>query len=159
MLNPSKILYISDYDFGDEHPLRNKFIVVVHNIDQKVVLVSLTTSQCHIPEDLIKEGCIQEADRMIHSFYFPKDKVIAENGFCFEKDTFIDINRHQVFEREIEHLNAKYIETGKTEEKCTLLPEFYLELLYCIYKSKFIPKKTKLSIEPVIEELSKESGK
>ena len=158
MFNASKILYITDYDFGEEFDLRNKYLIILHYFEGKLVLVSLTTSVCNIPTEILLDGCIKHDDRNIHSYFFPKDKIISDNGFFFEKDTFININRSQVFESEIQYINTKYVEPGKTEEKCCINDAHFLELLYCIYKSKFIPKKTKQILEPVLEELSKKAN-
>jgi hypothetical protein len=155
MLNPSKVLYIPDFDFGEDHLLRNKYVIILHNTDNKLILLSLTTSKCHIPDEILQEGCIRYEDRMIHSFFFPKDKILSSCGFFFPSDTFIDINRFQVFEKEIDYINAKYIDKGNIVEKCKLLDEHFFELLYCIYRSKFLPKKTKASLEVVLEKLSK----
>src|SRR5258706_2251911 len=135
MYSPGKLLYITDYDFGVDHDNRNKYLIVIHNIDGLAILVALTTSVCHIPDALLKSGCIQEVTSNIHSFHFPKGMIIAKNGYCFEQDTFVDINRSQVFERPIEHMNTKYYEKGLTQEICELLEDHYYELLYCIYKS------------------------
>lgn len=154
MLSAGKLLYVTDYDFGEDHPNRNKYLIVIHNSEQVSVLLALTTSVCHIPDRLLNQGCIKEDPSNIHSYFFPAKETLSACGFHFSKHTFVDINSSQVFERATEHINEKYIEQGKIEEKCLLLDKHYHELLYCIYKSKFIAKKTKSKLEIVLARLA-----
>ncbi|MCU0433597.1 MAG: hypothetical protein MUC87_09110 [Bacteroidia bacterium] len=154
MFLPRRILYIRNFDFGDEHAERNKYLIVLHKVDDTYILVSLTTSKDHIPERLIQteKRCLREAENNIHSYIFPKEKVVGNNGFSFPRNTFIDINKSQVFQKELSHLAVKYIDSGLTEEKDSLNEEEYHNLLYCISKARHIPVGIKRQIESVLSE-------
>lgn len=152
MLSPGKILYIHNYDFGEEHAERNKYLIVLHKVDDTYILVSLTTSKDHIPDRLLATGnlCLREDENNIHSYFFPSEKVIGTNGFSFPRNTFIDINKSQVFQKETIYLTDKYVVSGLTEEKDVLTQEEYHNLLYCISKARHIPLGIKRQIEGVL---------
>ena len=152
MFFPQRILYIKNFDFGEAYAERNKYLIVLHKVDESYLLVSLTTSKDHIPERLLTTGntCLREDENNIHSYVFPAHKVIGNNGFSFSRNTFIDINKSQVFKKEIIYFTEKYIESGLTEEKDILTAEEYHNLLYCISKARHIPIGIKKQIEKIL---------
>ena len=56
--------------------------------------------------------------------------------------------------RRVSDLEAKYMENGAASLLDELTDVEYCDLLYCIYKSQFVPRGIRRAIEPVIEELS-----
>lgn len=87
MFTERHILKITDYTFQDKNGIRDKYMIVLNRDANNVYIIhTLTTSQ---PKgfDPKKIGC--HTKNKISFFYFPKDIVVAENGFSFDKDTFV----------------------------------------------------------------------
>ena len=148
-------MYVSNYDFGEEHEERNKYLIVLHNIDNRILLVGLTTSKCHVPDALMQKSnrCKRDFDNNIHTYYIPENLELCETTkFKFALPTFIDINKSQVFERSIEYLSSKYVEAGKIEEKALMKEPEYMDLLYCISKARHITRGIKQEIEKLVEQ-------
>lgn len=96
MFSPRKILYISNYDFGEEHEERNKYLIVLHSTGSSAILIGLTTSKCHVPEALMAEEnrCKKDFNNNIHTYHIPeKLELCIKTKFSFDKPTFIDINK------------------------------------------------------------------
>lgn len=153
MFSPRKILYISNYDFGEDHEERNKYLIVLHNTSEHAILVGLTTSKCHVPDALMAEEnrCKRDFPNNIHTYHIPEKLELCEiTKFAFDVPTFIDINKSQVFERPITHLSSRYGDAGLIEEKAHLNEEEYMNLLYCISKARHISRGIKVEIEKLV---------
>lgn len=153
MFSPRKILYISNYDFGEGHDERNKYLIVLHNTGNHAILVGLTTSKCHVPEALMADEnrCKRDFDNNIHTYHIPeKQELCSTTKFSFDIPTFIDINKSQVFERPIAHLSSKYADAGLIQEKAHLNEDEYINLLYCISKARHINRGIKADIEKLV---------
>lgn len=154
MFSSGNILHISNYDFEDgKTKPKNKYLVVLHNDNNTIIVGTLTSSQDHVPDHHKKDGCIKIDDSGIHCFYFPANKLIGEKGYCFPKNTFIYIERN-IFTREVSYLAAKYGDKGTITIEDKLAKAHYLELITCIYKGQFISRGIKRKLEARIRELT-----
>lgn len=90
MFEPGNLLYFNPFIFPDGGDPKPKFFVVLGEVDETVLLASLPTSKDHIPSDVeVTSGCLEIPERMVNAYTFLANEVITENGFFFEKNTFI----------------------------------------------------------------------
>ena len=90
MFEPGNLLYFNPFIFPDGGDPKPKFFVVLGEVEETVLLASLPTSKDHIPSDIeVTSGCLEIPERMVNAYTFLANEVITENGFFFEKNTFI----------------------------------------------------------------------
>lgn len=90
MFEPGNLLYFNPFIFPDGGDPKPKFFVVLGEVDETVLLASLPTSKDHIPSDVeVTSGCLDIPERMVNAFTFLANEVVTDNGFFFEKNTFI----------------------------------------------------------------------
>ena len=85
MFDPGNILYIPDYEFPNR--IRDKYLVVLCNINGVAIVSSFTTSQQYVNDTDVRDGIIKTQNK--HCFCFLKSRPIGTNGFSFRKTTFI----------------------------------------------------------------------
>jgi len=151
MYSSKNIIHIVNYDFGNGQPIKNRYFVILDKDEDSSIVLSVITSQDHIPDALLKHGCIQEQANNIHCYSFTKGKVVGENGFSFGKNSFIYINASSVFNAASAKLTAIY--NNAVEAKDVMLTKEYEDLVYCIYKSKFLPRGIKRKLEATLEQI------
>ncbi|MDR2653582.1 MAG: hypothetical protein LBC68_14980 [Prevotellaceae bacterium] len=141
------ILLIKDYPLPKT--IKDKFFIVLAQCENKINLLSMTTSQIYIDGNLIKHGLIQ--DRAISLYCFYKDRKIGKNGFCFHKHTFISHrnNIHPFTEERLNELNIEY-------KDCLINKEF-ADLIYSFYKHNNIPIQYKEIFENILSNLPDEN--
>ena len=84
-----QIVRIKDYRFEDDNSTRDKYSIVLYANNQFAYLIhSLTTSQNNLGVEINNIGCSVHNGFMPY-YIFPKNITIGDNGFYFEKDTFI----------------------------------------------------------------------
>jgi len=138
------ILLIKNYQLPTK--VKDKFFIVLGTIDNRAILMSMTTSQVYFDSSLIKHGIIK--DRDISVYCFEKGRVIGKNGFCFHKNTFVS-QRSNIFSLGIERINTLAIEYIDC-----LIKEEMANLLYCFYKYEGTAKKYKVFLEEVLIKFS-----
>lgn len=90
MFEPGNLLYINPFIFPDGGDPKPKFFVVLGEVEETVLLASLPTSKDHIPSDVeVTSGCLEIPERMVNAYTFLANEVVTENGFFFERNTFI----------------------------------------------------------------------
>lgn len=90
MLKTGNLLYIDNYHFANGDVSKPKYLLVLDDDNTDVIVMNLPTSKVFIPDNITKQhGCINDKDRDINCYYFQANRVIADNGFSFPKDTFI----------------------------------------------------------------------
>lgn len=90
MFEPGNLLYFNPFIFPDGGDPKPKFFVVLGEVDETVLLASLPTSKDHIPSDVeVISGCLEIPERMVNAYTFLANEVVTDNGFFFEKNTFI----------------------------------------------------------------------
>jgi hypothetical protein len=159
VLEGGNIIRIKDFDFEDgKSPIRDKYLIVLYRLENISVIAPLTTSKDYLPDKYKSERCVKDDESKIHCYFIPAEIVIGSKGFFFPKNTYIHIISSNLKQRDISSLTGKYINTGLAELQDRLSDKEYSDLLYCIYKSSFIPKGIKRLLEPVIEDLEKGRG-
>ena len=90
MFEPGNLLYFNPFIFPDGGDPKPKFFVVLGEVEETVLLASLPTSKDHIPSDVeVTSGCLEIPERMVNAYTFLANEVVTENGFFFERNTFI----------------------------------------------------------------------
>lgn len=90
MFEPGNLLYFNPFIFPDGGDPKPKFFVVLGEADGSLLLASLPTSKDHVPSDVeVTSGCLEIADRMVNAYIFMANDVVTDDGFFFEKNTFI----------------------------------------------------------------------
>jgi hypothetical protein len=139
------ILLVKDYQLPTK--VKDKFFIVIGLEDNKVTVVSMTTSQVYFDSSLIKYGVIKDRDMSIYCF--PKHQVIGQNGFFFRKDTFVS-HRSNILPfsiEKIDSLNIEYMDCLTKEE--------IINLVYSFYTYVGTPKKYKKIFETILTDISK----
>lgn len=135
---PGLILRIKDYKFEDDNTSRDKYIIVLCTNETGLYLIhSLTTSQNNISVPGFQYGC--SVYNNIPYYFFPKEQVIGDQNFSFEKDTFIFF-RSNVRKESF----AKFEAASKTlfglVNLGMLSNEELKRIIKCALKSRFLTK-------------------
>lgn len=155
MFFPPNIILIKNFDFerkGVES--KDKFMVVILQVNSNAIIAPLTTSQDYIPDEHKGQRCVIHLPSRLHCYCIPHSLKIGKNGFAFSKDTYIQVQAN-LMKRSVSDLKAKYEMNGSAILKDQLTDNEYSDLLYCIYKSEFVPRGIRRSLEPIIEQLEK----
>lgn len=151
MFSNGNLLHFEDYEF-DNGGSKNKYMVVLYNVDGVSIVASLTSSQDYIPDSAKTDGCIHDDDKGLHCYMIPTGLCIGSNDYSFKKDTYIYVHMN-IRDKKIEDLVNNYQAKGKLKKKCTLNPDTYRALLQCIVKGKFVAKKVKLLLNKRLSEI------
>lgn len=90
MFELGNLLYFNPFIFPDGGDPKPKFFIVLGEVDETVLLASLPTSKDHIPSDVeVSSGCLEISERMVNAYVFMANEVVTEDGFFFEKNTFV----------------------------------------------------------------------
>src|SRR5690348_17044247 len=85
---PGLILRIKNYKFEDDNSVRDKYSIVLYTNENEAYLIhTLTTTQNNLLVPGLRHGC--SVHQNIPYYFFPKELIIGDNNFYFEKDTFI----------------------------------------------------------------------
>ena len=143
MFEPGNLLYFNPFIFPDGGDPKPKFFVVLGEVDESVLLASLPTSKDHVPSDVeVKSGCLEIPERMVNAYIFMANDIITDNGFFFEKNTFI-------YGQNIKTYNSVaflgQIASGVTviEEKGKLKDAVFTALKNCLKNSDAVRKRFK----------------
>jgi len=143
MFEPGNLLYFDPFIFPDGGEPKPKFFVVLGEVDDTILLASLPTSKDHVPSDVeVKSGCLEIAERMVNAYIFMANEEITDDGFFFEKNTFI-------YGQNIKTYNTSAFlqqqTSGQTEitEKGKLKDEVFNALRECLKNSDAVRKRYK----------------
>lgn len=143
MFTPGNILYFTPFYFKNGAASKNKYFIVLKDVDGQLVLASLPSSRIKLPHRIPEDhGCIEVPEGCINCYLFVRDRVIGQNGFAFPALTAIygqeiDIYEKQVIESQYPLENVHY-----TIIDC-LLPEELEIVLACLRNSSSVTRKYK----------------
>jgi hypothetical protein len=136
---PGLILRISNYRFEDDQTTRDKYSIVLYTQQEEAFLIhSLTTSQNRIVDTSMQHGCT--VHKNIPYYFFPAGLTIGNQGFSFDKDTFVFFMNNVRKERydKLEKAAAQHV-FGVVE--LGVLDTFDLKrIIKCALKSNYIPE-------------------
>lgn len=147
MFIEGNIIYFSPFYFKNGNKSKNKFFIVLKNVDNNVIIATLPTKVDKVPSFLHKlHGCINDDERCFNCYLFEPKRVITDNGFGFELHTFIYGN--EVDDYDIAILQSVYgIEGVDFDIIGKLLKEEYENLIACLLNSKSIKRGLKKILE------------
>jgi hypothetical protein len=137
------ILLVRDYQLPTK--VKDKFFIVIGIENNRLIVMSMTTSQVYFASKLIKAGIIKDRDMSIYCFL--KDQIIGKNGFSFHKNTFVS-HRSNILPFSLEKiasLNIEYLDCLTKEETVNLIYSFYTYI--------GTSKRHKVLFEKILQEL------
>ena len=143
MFEPGNLLYFNPFIFPDGGDPKPKFFIVLGEVDESVLLASLPTSKDHVPSDVeVKSGCLEIPERMVNAYIFMANDIVTDNGFFFEKNTFIYGQNIKTY-NSVAFLGK--IASGVTviEEKGKLKDDVFTALKNCLKNSDAVRKRFK----------------
>ena len=143
MFEPGNLLYFNPFIFPDGGVPKPKFFVVLGEVDETLLLASLPTSKDHIPSDIeVKSGCLEIPDRMVNAYIFMANEVVTDNGFFFEKNTFIYGQNIKTY-NSVAFLGQTASGKVVIEKKGKLKDEVFTALKDCLKNSDSVRKRYK----------------
>jgi UDP:flavonoid glycosyltransferase YjiC (YdhE family) len=136
---PGLILRIKNYRFEDNNSTRDKYsIVLFANNDYAYLIHSLTTSRNNFNVEALNYGCTVHKHYLPY-YFFPANQVVGDDGYFFEKDTFIFFQSN-VRKESFSKFDAAASTPLGLISLGTLTNEELKRLIKCALKSKFIPQ-------------------
>ncbi len=146
MYDEGTILYFTPYHFKNgKSASKNKYFVVLKNIDNVYILASLPTRKDHIPQnDTVSRGCVELPDIDLNCFVISKTEFVTKCNKQFDFTTHI--YGKQINKEEIAYLQSTYpTENENYEVWGKMKNSLFKELIDCLKNSDAVSKKyTKL---------------
>lgn len=145
MFEKGSLLLFRPFLFKNGATPKNKFFLVLGNIEGDLLLASLPTSKDHVPSDIeVKHGCLDLAERFVNVFVFlsGEEVVIRETGegFSFSKNTFVYGSNLDVYNVSQLELQERLAQTN-IELVGSLKTDVFRELKDCLANSKMVKNK------------------
>jgi hypothetical protein len=97
------IIYFTPFYFpnGKSAP-KNKYFIVLHQLDEQWVVASLPTSVDRVPERIAQEhGCLQLPEAMFYAYIFKPGRSVTNDGWSFPLTTYIYTAWVEAFDKRI----------------------------------------------------------
>ena len=142
MFEEGNLLLFRPFMFKNGAAPKDKFFLVLGNVDGKLLLASLPTSKDHVPSDVeVKHGCLDIAERFVNVFVFISGEEILNrvNGerFSFSKNTFVYGSNLDIYDASQFELQERLSQTN-IELIGTLDSVVFAELKDCLANSKMV---------------------
>ena len=136
MYHTGELIKFSPFVFKNGNQPKPKYCIVLGQIDDKVMMVSLPTSKDHVPSDVtLEHGCVDIPERGVNAFVFnPSDQVTS--SFSFPRPTF-------VYGEQVDEYEQKYLdEMGGTIERLGQIdPVMFQAIKDCLKKARLLRRK------------------
>lgn len=129
-------------------------MIVILQTESDAIIAPLTTSVNYIPAAYAGQRCVLDEPSRLHCYCMPDSVVVGKKGFAFPKLTYVQVQGN-LTARSISYLQGKYAVSNTVSLIDELTDDEYSNLLYCIYKSQFVPRGIRRMIELVIEQIEK----
>ena len=141
MFVAGQILYFRPFHFKNGRESKNKFFIILKNINDVIIVASLPTKVNNAPSLIDKShGCINYNDRKFNCYVFEQGRIVCENGFSFNLHTFVYGN--QVDNYDV--INMTSIEEGEKYDLMGVLnKDEFNALIYCIINNNSTKTKIK----------------
>lgn len=142
MFEEGNLLLFRPFMFKNGAAPKDKFFLVLGNVDGNLLLASLPTSKDHVPSDVeVKHGCLDIAERFVNVFVFISGEEILNrvNGerFSFSKNTFVYGSNLDIYDASQFELQERLSQTN-IELIGTLDSVVFAELKDCLANSKMV---------------------
>lgn len=136
MYQTGELIKFSPFVFKDGNQPKPKYCIVLGQIDDRVMMVSLPTSKDHVPTDaMVERGCVDIPERGVNAFVLnPNDKVTA--SFSFPRPTF-------VYGEQVDEYEQKFLdEMGSTVERLGQVDSALFQAIKdCVKKARLLRRK------------------
>lgn len=136
MYQTGELIKFSPFVFKNGNQPKPKYCIVLGQIDDRVMMVSLPTSKDHVPTDaMVERGCVDIPERGVNAFVLnPNDKVTA--SFSFPRPTF-------VYGEQVDEYEQKFLdEMGSTVERLGQVDSALFQAIKdCVKKARLLRKK------------------
>lgn len=146
MFAPGDIVYFSPFYFKNGNTAKNKYFVVLKNIDHKILLAILPTRRDSIPQQIsVKCGCVEAPERRLNCFVLAPNIEVTLCGKSFDFTTYLYGSQIDEYDtnlmREIYPIQGKdYILWGKMK------PNIFANIIDCFSKSSEVKHKYKRAL-------------
>ncbi len=90
MFSEGQLLYFTPFYFKNGNEPKNKFFLILRNINNITLVASLPTKVNNAPALMNdSHGCVNHDERKFNCYVFAKDKPVCDNGFSFKLTTHI----------------------------------------------------------------------
>lgn len=148
MFSEGSVLYFTPYYFtkGSSMP-KNKYFVVIKDIDGDLIISSLPTSQDYIPKKYDHlDGCINDDSINVCCYKFRAKKIISTcMKYSFPKTTYIHGGNVDILSKS--DLKKNYPKVGSNYKKLFVLDTDVLnDLKQCLINSGSVKRKIKKNL-------------
>lgn len=136
MYQTGELIKFSPFVFKNGNQPKPKYCIVLGQIDDKVMMVSLPTSKDHVPSDVtLEHGCVDIPERGVNAFVFnPSNQVTS--SFSFPRPTF-------VYGEQVDEYEQKYLDKmGGTVERLGQIDHVMFQAIKdCLKKARLLRRK------------------
>jgi len=143
MFEEGQILYFTPFYFKNGNAAKNKYFVVVKNIDETSLIASLPTRKDSIPEsEVVESGCVEIPEINFNCFVISAKVPVTECNKHFDFTTHI--YGYQLDSYSLAELNESYqIEGTDFDYYGKMKAELFANLTACLRNSKAVKRKFK----------------
>lgn len=144
MFKEGIVLYFTPFYFADGSRSKNKYFVVLRNVDKEILLASLPSSKDYLPREVNPGiiGCVELPENAFNCFVLPACKKITECDKGFSKNTYL--YGAYIQEYSVSKLKEIYREDGIDYEIWgRLKPGILEQIVECFSKSALVKRKIK----------------
>ena len=136
MYQSGELIKFSPFVFKNGNQPKPKYCIVLGQIDEKVMMVSLPTSKDHVPSDaMVERGCVDIPERGVNAFVLNSEEQVTAS-FRFPRPTFI-------YGEQVDEYEQKYLdEIGSSVEQLGQIePVLFQAIRDCVKKAKLLRRK------------------
>lgn len=145
MFDEGNLLLFHPFMFKNGATPKDKFLLVLGNVEGELLLASLPTSKDHVPSDVeVKHGCIDLPERYVNVFVFiaGEEIVLQQSGerFSFSKNTFVygtNLDMYSISQLELQERMSQ----TNIDLIGNLDADVFAELKACLSNSKLVKNK------------------
>ena len=150
MYQQGQILYFEPFYFLNGNTSKNKYFIVLKQVEGGIIVASLPTSKDFVPRFITKiHGCLKDDEANFCCYYFEQDRPIAKNNWAFPRDTYLYAEQIDIYELAL--LTEMYKFEGIDYQVVGCLTQIeYHSLINCVKNSKAIRRKVRRVLDDKI---------
>jgi hypothetical protein len=141
MLVTGHLYYFTPFYFKNGHVSKPKYFIALYNDGTNNVIASLPTSSDRIPNSInVSHGCNLIEELRLSCYYFQNGKTITDQGFNFDRRTFVYTNSIDSYDLEL--LEDIYrVEGTDYQHLGKLIDSEFAALVSCLLSSNSVKRK------------------
>ena len=136
MYQTGELIKFSPFVFKNGNQPKPKYCIVLGQIDDKVMMVSLPTSKDHVPSDVtLEHGCVDIPERGVNAVVFSPNDQVSSSFRCPRPAC--------VYGEQVDEYEQKYLdEMGGTVERLGQIdPIMFQAIKDCLKKARLLRRK------------------